>query len=125
MHIFARGSFIALSVLGLTSSAAIAQEAPPSWVASPDVYKVIGENAKYRIILATWKPGQIDNPHSHKPGQVIAVTDCLGRNHPAGGPPADRPLQKAGQVTPLAAIASHQNENIGTADCQIVLIEEK
>jgi len=118
-------SVLIVSVALLMSSSAFAQEAPRSWVASPDVYKVIGENAGYRIILATWKPGQIDTPHSHKPGTTITLTDCTTRNHPTGAAPIDNPPRKAGEVRPLAATASHQNEHIGKSDCQVLLVEEK
>lgn len=38
-----------------------------SYVASPDVYKVIAESNNTRVILATWKPGQRDAWHSHPP----------------------------------------------------------
>ena len=36
--------------------AAHAQSAPPAWVASPDVYQVVAETDKYRIVRATWQP---------------------------------------------------------------------
>ncbi|HXQ51095.1 MAG TPA: hypothetical protein VN802_08390 [Stellaceae bacterium] len=122
------GAAIASSVALVHSEAqaqAPAKEAPRSWVASPGVYKVIGQNAQYRIILATWKPGQIDKPHSHKAGTTVTLTDCETRNHPTGAAPVDRPPRKAGDVLPLTATPSHQNENVGKAVCQIVLIEMK
>jgi hypothetical protein len=122
---FSGTTTIVLSVAILTSSFAFAQEASLSWQASPDVYKVIGENAQYRIILATWKPGQIDNPHAHKAGTSISITDCNTRNRPTGAVPIDNPPRKAGEVQPYAGGVSHQFENIGNADCQIVLIEMK
>jgi hypothetical protein len=41
-----------------------------------------------RIILATWKPGQIDNPHSHKAGAIVtSPTAIFGIT----GPEAIRP----------------------------------
>lgn len=63
-----------------------AQDVPRSFDASPDVYKVIGENDQYRVIAATWAPGQRDNWHSH--GAVVAVyalTDCTVRPHTPDG----------------------------------------
>src|SRR5262249_46904349 len=51
------------SIVGLFTCAALlvalpasAQDAPRSYIASPDVYKVIAENGKTKVILATWPP---------------------------------------------------------------------
>jgi hypothetical protein len=52
-------------------------DAPRSYIASPDVYKVIAENNDTRVILATWKPDKRDEWHSHPPGAAVYVlTDC-------------------------------------------------
>jgi hypothetical protein len=108
----------------LLPSLALAQASPPSWEASPDVYKVIGETAQYRIILGTWKPGQIDNPHSHTAGLVVYLSDCSLRNHRPGMAPDDY-AAKAGDSRPIAGIASHHVENIGRTDCQSIHVEKK
>jgi len=108
----------------LLSSNGLADESPPPWEASPDVYKVIGETAQYRIILATWKPGQIDNPHSHKAGVVVYLADCNLRNHRPGSDPADNSF-KAGQTRSTSGIPSHRTENIGKADCQLIHVDMK
>jgi hypothetical protein len=123
-------SALGFSALGFSAAlvlvtSAFAQEAPRSWVASPDVYKVIGESAQYRVIVATWKPGQKDNLHSHTAGTSISLTDCDISNHPTGVAPINNLARKAGDALPLAAIASHSTENIGNADCQIIFIERK
>jgi hypothetical protein len=108
----------------LLSSNVLAQTSPPSWEASPDVYKVIGETAQYRIIFATWKPGQSDDPHSHTAGLVVYLSDCNLRNHRPGSPPDDYAV-KAGDSRPILGIASHHLENIGNADCQLIHVEKK
>ena len=120
-------------VLGVTALAtfatadipAHAKDAPRAWEASPDIYKIIGKNAKYVIVLATWKPGQIDKPHSHKPRTFVSLTDCVQRDYQTGAAPTDRPPSKAGETRSLQATASHRNENIGGAVCQVLLIEER
>ncbi len=120
-----RTSILALLVCAtLLSSPALAEEAPPPWEASPDVYKVIGETAGYRIILATWKPGQIDNPHSHTPGAIVYLTDCNVRNHRAGSAPIENTF-KAGEARSISGVASHRLENIGSADCQLLHVDAK
>jgi len=106
------------------SSHATAQTSPPPWEASPDVYKVIGETAQYRIILATWKPGQIDSPHSHKAGLAVYLTDCALRNHRPENAPVDNAF-KAGQTRSTSGTPSHRTENIGNADCQLLHIDMK
>jgi hypothetical protein len=118
-------SALGFSAALLLVTSAFAQEAPRSWVASPDVYKVIGESAQYRVIIATWKPGQKDNLHSHTSGTSVSLTDCDISNHPTGVAPINNLARKAGDALPLAAIASHSTENIGNADCQIIFIERK
>ena len=58
----------------------------PSYVASPDVYKLLSENEHFRVILATWKPGQRDAWHAHE-GPLVAyrLTDCTMRAHAPDG----------------------------------------
>lgn len=108
----------------LLSPNVLAQSSPPSWEASPDVYKVIGETAQYRIILGTWKPDQGDNPHSHTAGLVVYLSDCNLRNYRPGMPPDDYAV-KAGDSRPIAGIASHHVQNMGKADCQLIHVEKK
>ena len=37
---------------------ALAQTEPAGFVVSPEIYKVIAENTKFRVVEVTWKPGQ-------------------------------------------------------------------
>lgn len=106
-------------------NAAQAQNAPPSHVASPGVYKIIAENEKYRVILATWKPGQRDEWHSHPAGANYAVNDCgTHRVHTPDGKFADI-SKKAGDARMMGAIPSHAVENTGTTECIQVIFEPK
>src|SRR5512142_1873140 len=88
-----------VSVIGLAPGYSVAAEEPPrSLVASPDIYKVIGENEQYRIIEATWKPGQRDKLHSH--GATVAtywLTDCHTRNYLPDGKTTEN-QRKAGSA---------------------------
>ena len=49
----------------------MADTAPRSATASPDVYKVLAEDKEMRVILATWQPGQRDQWHAHPVMAVI------------------------------------------------------
>ena len=70
-----------VAFLGLTQPIAMANDtAPPANVASPDVYKVLAENDQFRVLEATWQPGQEDNYHSHPADRVsLYRTDCTLR----------------------------------------------
>jgi quercetin dioxygenase-like cupin family protein len=110
----------------IAAPASAQEKAPRSWVASPDVYKVIGESekTKIKVILGTWPPGKRDNWHSHAPNGVYFVTDCAARLHSPDGKFQDSKL-KAGGAGVQPATASHSFENRGTSECKVVITEEE
>lgn len=113
----------AIAVL-LGSHFAGAEDAPPSYVASPDVYKLLKENEHFRIIEATWKPGQRDNFHSHWANAVYRFTDCTARIYLPDGKFVDS-NSKAGSTVLQNSIPSHSFENRGTAECRMLIVEAK
>ena len=101
------------------------QAAPRSFAASPDVYKVIAEDEQYRVIAVTWKPGQRDSWHSHgAPVAAYNLTDCNTRLHTPDGKSVDNNT-KAGDARVRAQAPSHSIENIGKAECKLILFEPK
>ncbi len=58
-----------MALLYMASSAAVAQSAPPSYQADPDVYKVIFEDQNFRVIASTRKKG-VHDKNSRAPGCV-------------------------------------------------------
>jgi beta-alanine degradation protein BauB len=110
--------------LAVSTSWAQAPATPPSFVASPEIYKVIAENDKYRVIEVVWKPGQRDRVHSHPEAATYYLSDCVLRNHPSGGPPQDG-TRLAGRASVRGPIAAHSIENIGSADCRLIMFEPK
>jgi len=104
-------------------SPAHAQSAPSAWVASPDVYKVIAETEKFRVISATWQPGQTDNPHSHKATAVYFLDNCNVRIHDSGKSRDGKP--SPGRAVTQKPIREHRFENTGTNVCRMVIVEEK
>ena len=115
--------FIACALVA--SKSVLAQPVPLSYVASTDIYKVISENEQYRVIAVTWKPGQRDNWHSH--GVAVAsynLTDCNLRFHTPDGKSVDRNT-KTGDSRVQPQAPSHSVENVGQADCKLVLFEPK
>ena len=103
---------------------ASADDVPRSYIASPDVYKVIAENNKTRVILATWKPGQRDAWHSHPVTGVYYLTDCEARIYSPDGKFVDF-SHKAGFAVVQAAIPSHSFENRSSADCRMTIFEQE
>ncbi len=109
----------------VASSAASAQSAPPSYQGDPEVYKVIFEDANFRVIEAIRKKGVHDKPHSHPiPSVVYNVTDCTTKQYAADGKTSER-TTKAGAAFAAPVVASHSAENTGTADCHQIFVERK
>jgi hypothetical protein len=109
----------------VTPYVAWSQTASPSFAASPEVYRVIAENDQYRMILATWKPGQRDAWHSHGPtvGNYF-LTDCHLRAHTPDGKSVEN-QRSAGFASVSGRVASHSVENIGSSECKVILFEPK
>src|ERR1017187_179628 len=93
-------------VIGMSSSSAVSQTAEPTYKADPSVYKLIFEDANFRVIEATHIKGVHDKAHSHG-GQFIVynLTDCTMKTYAPDGKATERD-GKAGTVTALPAIAS-------------------
>ena len=106
------------------SAAAVAQTAPLSIAASPEIYKVVAENEKYRVIAVTWAPGQKDAMHSHPDSAVYVLTDCsLRYTLPNGSTRVGSP--PAGYAAVQAPIEAHAVENVGKSDCKLIMFEPK
>ncbi len=127
-----RRSAIALGIAAAAAAAAVmaagrvsAQESPPTFKADPDVLKLVFEDTSFRIILATWQPGQTDKPHSHLSVSVAyALTDCSLRVAAADGRFAYINV-KAGTASTVAITPSHTTTNGGAGVCRILLVERK
>ncbi len=113
------------TLLYIAPSAAIAQNAPPSYQADPDVYKVIFEDQNFRVIASTRKVGVTDKPHSHPvPSVIYYLTDCNSRLRTPDGKSVDS-VRKAGTAQAVPITANHTAQNIGTTDCQTIFVERK
>ena len=109
------------------AAVAVGEGAPSAPEASPDVYKVLAENDQFRVIEATWQPGQEDNFHSHPPDRVsIYQTDCQLRLSKPDGSYRDA-TPKAGKARARSGkpVKSHKAKNIGDDVCIILLVELK
>ena len=123
-----RRSTIALGIAAaavVAVGAAFAQEAPPAYKADPSVYKLVFEDTNFRMILATWQPGQTDKPHSHLVASVVyALTDCSLRITVPDGRFAYINV-RAGTASTIAMTPSDTATNNGPAVCSLLEIERK
>lgn len=114
---------IALLLLAGPASAQ-APVAPRSFEASPEVYKVVAENDKLRVIKVAWAPGQRDALHSHPANGVYFLSDCELRFFQPDGSSVDF-LRIQGSATAGPAIAAHSVQNIGKKPCELIQFEPK
>lgn len=116
---------MACSTLLLLSSGAPASaaDAPRSYVASPDVYRVVAQDEKTRMVLLTLKPGQRDAWHSHPARAEYFLKDCDGRIYTPEGNYTDR-LRKEGLAVLQGPVPSHSFENRGSSECRVLLVEQ-
>jgi quercetin dioxygenase-like cupin family protein len=91
-------------------------------VASPDVFRTLVESDRMRVMLATWQPGQRDNPHGHARMVAYSLTDIAGVVRDNDG--AETPmLLKAGAALVQEPSQSSSFENTGKAPAKMLLVE--
>lgn len=101
-----------------------AEPVQPSFQASPESYKILGENEDFIVIQTTRAPGNRDQWHSHKAAAVYWLTDCDQKLYTPDGKTADSKFP-AGYVRLQPPIESHSTENVGTAECRQIIVEKK
>lgn len=112
-------------ILGIGASGTIAQTAEPSFKGDPAVYKVLFEDANFRVIEANRPAGVKDKPHSHPlPSIVYNVNDCKTKLVDADGKTRES-ITKAGTASGVPIIPSHTAENETTTPCKQVFVEKK
>lgn len=107
-------------------------EAPPAEpagpvdpvVASPDVFKVILDGPRARVLEATWQPGQQDHMHGHPTLIAYAVTPIFGL---AIGPDESQESIRLpqGRVLKQAPVAAHAFKNGSKEVAKMIIVELK
>jgi hypothetical protein len=121
----------AIIVVGLTTllyvspTIAVAQNAPPSYTADPDVYTVIFEDQNLRVISSSRKAGATDKPHSHPvPSVIFFLSDCDSKlTTPDGKSTVNHVQQSTAQAIPVTP--NHTVQNVGSSDCEAIIVERK
>ncbi len=90
---------------------------------APDVYSVMLENSRVRVLQIKTKPGQSSELHSHPDMVLYAVTDCDWKLTVEGQEPADIHVD-AGDSMFLDAV-SHTALDIGQNGSHAIAVELK
>jgi beta-alanine degradation protein BauB len=91
-------------------------------VSNKDLYRVILENDRVRVLAYADKPGDRTTPHRH-PDSVMVTLSGFRRRLSAGGRETEVELA-AGEVRWLDA-QEHAGENIGDTECRTIFVELK
>jgi hypothetical protein len=89
---------------------------------NPDLYKVVFENERVRVLEYVDQPGDSTTPHSHPDSVMITLSD-FDRRLSVGDQKREVSL-KAGLATWLPA-QTHSGENIGTTPTHTFFVELK
>lgn len=89
----------------------------------PDVYRLLFENERVRVLEVTFKPGTKIGFHSHPDHLAYAVTGGLLRLSPQGGKTMDARLDH-GAVLYIPA-ETHAAENVGPTTIKVIVTELK
>jgi beta-alanine degradation protein BauB len=89
---------------------------------NPDLYRVVMENDRVRVLEYRDRPGDRTAPHGHPDSVMVTLSGFQRRLH-QGGRSADVTLE-SGLVRWLDA-QEHAGENIGETETHVVFVELK
>jgi quercetin dioxygenase-like cupin family protein len=91
-------------------------------VSNKDLYRVVMENDRVRVLAYADRPGDRTTPHRH-PDSVMVTLSGFRRRLSADGREMEVELA-AGEVRWLDA-QEHSGENIGDTECRTIFVELK
>ena len=110
--------FLFVSVVGSVLNAQLPEKV------SPDVYKVLLENADVKVLEVTFKPGQSDKLHKHNVMTFYAVQGGQLQITSPDGTIRENEFP-AGRTGHRNTTTTHQVKNIGDNTVKIILVEHK
>ncbi len=90
---------------------------------APDLYKVMSENDRVRVVETRYGAGVKSDMHSHPDLVAIALTPIKARFTFPDGQTADIEMQAGEQV--VLDAQEHTVENTGTSEFRVILVELK
>ena len=117
--------YIGMAFISLCSvlCAATADNKMDAVQVAPNVYKVVFENERVRVLGFVTEPGQKWPLHSHPDRVAISLSDYSVRNIIPGQDPTER-HSKLGDVHWISA-TSHIGENTGSTEMRGLIVELK
>lgn len=91
-------------------------------VTNPDLYRVVMENDRVRVLEYRDRPGERTTPHSH-PDSVMVTLSSFRRRLVAGD--AQRDVELRAGTTMWLAAQEHAGENIGESESHVIFVELK
>jgi quercetin dioxygenase-like cupin family protein len=96
---------------------------PDAPTAAPELYRVVAENDRVRILEYKSRPGQKSAPHSHPALIAFAVRGGKVRFTSGDGETAELTLEDGQAVENPPQ--DHTSENVGNGELHIILVEMK
>ena len=90
---------------------------------NPELYRVVFENDRVRVLEYRLKPGEKEAAHTHPPGVVYILSDATLRATRPDGTVSDL-KGKAGEVA-FRESTTHAIENVGTQEARALAIDLK
>lgn len=99
---------------------------PDAVTASPEIYKVLAENAQLRVIEAEWQPGARDEFHAHTGARAILyANDCKLRVYLSDGTARHASPRGGRARVSETPVVSHSVENVGEEPCKMWIVESR
>jgi len=117
--------YLILCLIGVSGVLAAATTDSPrdALLVAPNVYKVVFENERVRVLRFVTEPGQKWPLHAHPDSVAVSLSEYDVRNIIPGNAPTER-HSNLGDVRWIAA-TSHIGENSGTTEMRGLIIELK
>jgi hypothetical protein len=91
-------------------------------VTNPDLYRVVMENERVRVLEYRDRPGDRTTPHRH-PDSVMVTLSAFRRRLIDGDRSTD--VELAGGLVRWLPAQEHAGENIGESDTHVIFVELK
>ena len=90
---------------------------------NPDLYKVVFENDRVRVLEYYDRPGDQTTPHVHPDSVMYTLTAFRRRLNSSDG--ASRDVEMAAGLTGWLPAQQHSGHNIGDTDTNVIFVELK